>query len=204
MKTKKIIIFASGTGSNFQALHQSPLLNDIPACITALVTDNPGSGALAYARSHHIEPVILSPVDYDHLDDYILELDNKLTALEPDIIALAGYLKKIPDPVVHKYRGKIINIHPSLLPEYGGKNWYGLRVHQAVIENKDKESGCTVHYVSEIYDDGPIIAQAKVPVSDDDTAESLAKKVLKQEHKLYPKVVKQLLTDKQTDPDQTQ
>lgn len=196
MKTKSIVIFASGTGSNFQALHQSPLLNDIPARITALLTDNPKSGALAYARTHHIQPVIIRPADYGHYNDYIHKLEEKLAALKPDIIVLAGYLKKIPDPVVHKYRGKIINIHPSLLPEYGGKYWYGIRVHQAVIANKDKESGCTVHYVSEIYDDGPIIAQAIVPVSDDDTAESLSKKVLKEEHKLYPKVVKQLLTEK--------
>lgn len=203
MKTKRIVIFASGTGSNFQALHQSPLLNDIPARITALLTDNPKSGALAYARLHNIETAIVRPGDYDHHDGYVHQLEEKLAALQPDIIVLAGYLKKIPEPVVDQYQGKIINIHPSLLPKYGGKNWYGIRVHQAVIENKEKESGCTVHHVTNIYDDGPIIAQAKVSVCDDDTAETLAGKVLKQEHKLYPKVIKQLLTENQTDPNLT-
>lgn len=203
MKTKKIVIFASGTGSNFQALHQSPLLNDIPAHITALLTDNPKSGALAYARLHNIEPVILRPGDYGQYDVYVHRLQEKLAALQPDIIVLAGYLKKIPDPVIDQYRGKIINIHPSLLPKYGGKNWYGIRVHQAVIDNNEKESGCTVHHVTDIYDGGPVIAQVKVPVSDDDTAETLAIKVLKQEHKLYPMVIKQLLTKNQTQTDKT-
>ena len=195
MRKKQITVFASGSGSNFKALHQSALKNEIPARITALVTDNADAGALAYARSHRIRNYLLSPSDFPDSESLTLRLEEILKIEAPDLITLAGYLKKIPQRIAGRYYGKIINIHPSLLPKYGGKGCYGMRVHRAVIDNGEKESGCTIHYVTKEYDKGPIIAQSRVPVNSDDTPESLAKKVQQQEHLLYPDVVRRLLSE---------
>ena len=194
MKRKNIVVFASGGGSNFKALHKATVKKEVPARITALISDNPDAGALEYARENDIRDIVLSPRDYDNPTEYEAELRAILEKESPKLIVLAGYLKKIPDEIVDLYKRKIINIHPALLPKYGGKGWYGMRVHRAVIENRDRESGCTIHYVTREYDEGPIIAQSKVPVREDDTAESLAARVLKQEHLLYPKIVRFLLT----------
>ncbi len=161
----------------------------------ALVCDNPEAGALDYAREHDIRSFLISPKEFDSPADYTKKLGDILDREAPHLIALAGYLKKIPDEIVGRYPKKIINIHPSLLPNYGGKGWYGMRVHQAVIDNREKESGCTIHYVTNDYDEGPVIAQVKVPVSSNDTAETLAAKVLRQEHLLYPKIVRFLLSN---------
>lgn len=194
MKNRNIVVFASGGGSNFKALHKATLKKEVPARITALISDNPDAGALKYARDNEIPGVVLSPGDYDNPMVYTDTLRKILEKESPRLIVLAGYLKKIPDEIVELYKRRIINIHPALLPKYGGKGWYGMRVHRAVIENRDKESGCTVHYVTRDYDEGPIIAQSRVPVRQHDTAESLAARVLKQEHLLYPKVVRFLLS----------
>jgi len=194
LKPKNIVVLASGTGSNFKALHKATVKKEVPARITALISDNPEAGALEYARENDIRGIVLSPRDYDNPTEYEAELRAILEKESPKLIVLAGYLKKIPDEIVDLYKRKIINIHPALLPKYGGKGWYGMRVHRAVIENRDRESGCTIHYVTREYDEGPIIAQSKVPVREDDTAESLAARVLKQEHLLYPKIVRFLLT----------
>jgi len=195
LRTKRITVFASGSGSNFKTLHQSVLNGEIPASITALISDNPKAGAVTYARSQNIRTHLLLPSDFDESAAYTQKLESILSLENPDLVVLAGYLKKIPDHIVAKFSGKIINIHPSLLPKYGGAGWYGMRVHRAVIENGEQESGCTIHYVNEIYDEGPIIAQSHVTVNPDDTPESLAKKVQQEEHKLYPRVVRQLLEE---------
>lgn len=121
--------------------------------------------------------------------DFASALIHSLEQFNADVIVLAGYLKKIPDAVIKKYKGRILNIHPSLLPKYGGKGFYGIKVHQAVVDQNEQESGCTVHLVTEVYDDGPILGQSKVSLSENETAESLAKKVLVLEHSLYPKVI---------------
>ena len=113
-----------------------------------------------------------------------------------DLIILAGYLKIIPKEIISIYKHKILNIHPSLLPKYGGKGFYGIKVHEQVINAKEKHSGATVHFVDEIYDNGPIIAQHRVHVSNDETAESLSRKVLEIEHKLFPYVVKKICENK--------
>jgi len=194
LKTKNIVVFASGTGSNFKALHQAILKKELPARITALISDNPDAGALAYARDNGIREIVITPSDFEP-DRYIQELGKILEDESPDLIVLAGYLKKIPDEIVDRYHRRIVNIHPALLPKYGGKGWYGMRVHRAVIENGDRESGCTIHYVTRVYDEGPVIAQVKVPVHEHDTAESLAARILKQEHQLYPKVIRFLLAE---------
>lgn len=193
MKKKRLTVFASGSGSNFKALHQAVLENEIPASITALISDNPKAKAIEYAKYCGISTYILSPKDFSEEAAWCKSLEAVLADGIPDLIVLAGFLKKIPEPILSQYPKKIINIHPSLLPKYGGKGWYGKHVHRAVIQNRDSESGCTVHWVNNIYDGGPVIAQKRVPVYPDDTPESLAERVLREEHRLYPKVVKELL-----------
>ncbi len=196
MSTKKrITVFASGSGSNFKAIHKSVLNNEIPASITALVSNKPQCGAVTYAQAQGIRTYLLSPDEYRQTSEYVQDLLNVLEDESPDLIVLAGYLKKIPDEVIDRYPRKIINIHPSLLPKFGGEGWYGMRVHHAVTETGESESGCTVHYINSIYDDGPIIAQKKVMVDKSDTPESLAKKVQQKEHELYPETVRDLIKD---------
>jgi len=155
-----------------------------------LIADRPEAGALERAELHGI-PTHIIDLKKPDTGKHLLHL---LSGLEPDLIVLAGYLKKIPDSIIEKYRGKIINIHPSLLPKYGGKGFYGMRVHQAVIENGEKASGCTVHFVDEIYDNGSVIEQVKVSVDKNESPDSLAKKILREEHKLLPRTIKKLLT----------
>ena len=118
---------------------------------------------------------------------------EKLKSWNAQVLILAGYVKKIPGEVISTFKNNILNIHPSLLPKYGGKGFYGLKVHEAVIENKEIETGCTVHIVTEEYDKGPILGQSIVEVLPTDTPDSLAKKVLEKEHELFPLVIKKHL-----------
>ena len=116
-----------------------------------------------------------------------------LNKISPDLIVLAGFLKKIPENIIHAFENKIINIHPSLLPKYGGKGMYGINVHRSVIKNKEQSSGLTIHYVDEKYDNGGIIFQKKTDITVNDTAETLSKKILLLEHQYYPKIIESLL-----------
>ena len=118
---------------------------------------------------------------------------NILKCIDPDLIVLAGFLWKIPSEMVKAFEGKMINIHPALLPKYGGKGMYGMKVHESVKINKDRESGITIHYVNEQYDEGAIIFQARVDISDSDTAEEIAKKVHQLEYEHFPRVIEELL-----------
>lgn len=187
---KNLVVFASGSGSNFQAIIDSIKEGTLDAGIAGLITDRPGIGAIQRAKS---ESIPVYTIKYNTQSSYTEQLIHKLDEWKPDLIILAGYLKKIPIAITEKYPNQIINIHPSLLPKYGGKGFYGLNVHKAVVDASEKESGCTVHFVNEFYDQGDIIEQKKVPVSPDDTPESLARKVLKEEHKLLPKVIAEIL-----------
>ena len=187
---KKLVIFASGSGSNFQAIIDAIESGYITAEIAGLVSNKEGIGAIERARNHNIPVAVIS--DSDH-EQFTSRLKQQLADWKPNLIILAGFLKKIPDEIVRLYRNKIINIHPALLPKHGGKGFYGLRVHRAVLEAGDQESGCTVHYVNENYDEGDVIRQAKVPVHQTDTPETLAARVLKEEHKLLPSVIKQII-----------
>lgn len=185
-----LVFFASGSGTNFQSVIDAINSGQLEARISGLITNRPEAGALERADKHNIPA---RTVDSSS-SDYEQKLIELLSDMEPDLIILAGYLRKIPSKIIEIYSGKIINIHPSLLPKYGGKGYYGMNVHRAVIENKERISGCTVHFVDEIYDNGQVIEQIEVPVSDDETAESLAEKVLRKEHELLPKTIKKLLT----------
>jgi phosphoribosylglycinamide formyltransferase-1 len=186
---KNIVVFASGSGSNFQSIIDATLSQQIPGKITGLITDRDDIKAIERAVKHDIPFKIIQPSMLGNAQDFASALIHSLEQFNADVIVLAGYLKKIPDAVIKKYEGRILNIHPSLLPKYGGKGFYGIKVHQAVVDHNEQESGCTVHLVTEVYDDGPILGQSKVSLSENETAESLAKKVLVLEHSLYPKVI---------------
>lgn len=187
-----IVVFASGSGTNFQSIIDAVENGDIAGRICGLITNKKGIQAIQRAKKHGIDHRYLNPPDFSSYSNYVEALQNQLKKWDPQLIALAGYMIKIPPEVIEEYNGQIVNIHPSLLPKYGGKGFYGMNVHQAVIENGETESGCTVHIVTEEYDKGPILGQRKVPVKKSDDPQTLAKRILKEEHKLFPEVIAQL------------
>lgn len=191
----RIAVFASHKGSNFQALHSKLLsLDSSPARITLCVSNNAHPGAFEYAASHGIETLRLSPSTYDDPHLYERDLLEALTSRNIDLIVLAGYMRRLPGDVVRRWSGRILNVHPALLPKFGGHGMYGINVHQAVLAAGESESGATVHLADAEYDTGPILAQEHVPVLPDDTPESLAARVLKAEHRLLPHVVLKMAT----------
>ncbi len=185
----RIAVFASGGGTNFQAILDAIQRGELPAEVCLLVTDRPTAGAIERARTHEIPVAILPPVEYETEEAYIHTLLERLDEHRINFIALAGYLKKIPAEIVQRYYGRMINIHPSLLPAFGGKGMYGIRVHRAVLEYGAQWTGATVHLVDEEYDHGAIILQEPVPVFPGDTPEELAARVLRVEHRLYPRAL---------------
>lgn len=192
---KKLTVFASGSGTNFQAIIDAVEQEELDATITGLITSRDQIGALARANRAGIPSKVIKPGHFRTEEGFAEALLEALKTFDPDLIVLAGYTVKIPGSVIRKYPDRILNIHPSLLPRYGGKGFYGMRVHEAVLRAGDNESGCTVHLVDEEYDRGRILAQRKVPVLSDDTPEELAHRVLEQEHQILPLTIQQLLTD---------
>lgn len=188
-----IVVFASGSGSNFLSIINSVKSGDLDAHLAGLISNRPGIGAINHASENSIPFEVISEKEFNSYQEYTELLISQLKEWDTDIIVLAGYLRKIPEQLIKEYPKRILNIHPSLLPKYGGKGFYGLKVHQAAIESGDSVSGCTVHLVSEEYDEGPILDQKEVEILPDDTPESLSKRVLSQEHILYPKVISNYL-----------
>lgn len=183
----RIVVLASGGGSNLEALatHLDRLGESRRAELVAVASDRRAAGALDRARGRGVEAVQLqTPATPDGEP-----LDACLNRLGADLVVLAGYLRLIPDAVVAAYRGRMVNVHPALLPAFGGAGMYGARVHQAVLDAGTRVSGPTVHFVDEVFDHGAIIAQWPVPVHAADSAASLAARVLRAEHALYPRVV---------------
>ena len=180
----RIAVLISGGGSNLKSLIES---QDSNYKIDIVIADR-DCGGLKIAENAAIEALLIDRKIYK--DKLFQEIDNKLVNI--DLIVLAGFLSIVDSSFIKKWSNKIINIHPSLLPKYGGKGMYGIHVHEAVIENKEKESGCTVHYVTDTIDGGDIIMQSRVEVKEDDTPEVLQKRVLVEEHKLLPSAVKKL------------
>ncbi len=181
-------VFASGGGTNLQALLDHP---STEWTVSLVLSNRPDAGALGRARSAGVaEAVMESGSEARPVGEQMLAA---LDAHDVDFILLAGYLRLVPGDVVQRYRDRMVNIHPGLLPAFGGKGMYGLRVHQAVLESGARITGPTVHLVDEVYDRGRILAQWPVPVKLDDTPESLASRVLEVEHKLYPRVVDHLV-----------
>jgi phosphoribosylglycinamide formyltransferase 1 len=181
----QVAVLASGGGSNLQALvdHLASLGERRAADVALVLASRGDAGALARAERHHIpHDVIASP---DAADAMLERLD----AHAIDLIVLAGYLKLVPDAVTRRFRGRVLNVHPALLPAFGGHGMYGMRVHRAVLASGARLSGATVHFVDEQYDRGPIVAQWPVPVFATDFPETLAARVLRVEHVLLPRVV---------------
>lgn len=191
----RLAVFASGGGSNLQALLDSFNLAGAefnpPVRVVLVVSDRADAGALERAQRAGVESVVLAlagrPIDYVARETLAV-----LESADVDLIALAGYLRLVPPAVVRHFRERILNIHPALLPAFGGKGMFGLRVHRAVINAGCTVSGATVHLVDEQYDEGPILAQWPVPVLAGDTPQALAARVLEVEHMLYPAAIEAL------------
>ena len=192
---KRCAVFASGGGSNFQSLIDRRNAGELRAELCVLVVNNSGAGAAQRARDNDIPVIHCAPSHFNEETAYEAVLMGHLEQYKADFIVLAGYMKKLPPSVVRKYRNRIINIHPGLLPAFGGKGMYGSRVHLAVLEYGAKVSGITVHFVDEEYDHGPVIYQTTVPVFDSDTPDVLAARVLAVEHASLWKVVNAVGTD---------
>lgn len=183
-------VFISGGGTNLQSLIDSCAGKDFPAEITFVMSSNEEAYGLERARKHSIPCRVIKRNEYDSSDAFSDAILEELRKHRVDIICLAGYMKLLPRKVVSTYRDFILNIHPALLPKFGGKGMYGMKVHQAVIAAGESESGPTAHLVDEIYDHGEIVTQKKVPVLPDDTPEVLQKRVLVAEHELYPEALR--------------
>lgn len=183
----RLAIFASGEGTNAQEFIDY-FKNRKDVAITLIVCNKKEAGVVKRAMNAGIETLIVDRDSFYNGTNVLNEIKQKA-----DFIVLAGFLWMIPENIIKAFAGKMVNIHPALLPNYGGKGMYGMKVHEAVIANKEKESGITIHYVNENYDEGEIIFQAKCPVEATDTAEMLAKKVHELEYKFYPKEVEKLL-----------
>ena len=185
----RIAIFASGAGSNAQKIIDR-FRNHPTIKVLLIVCNKPGAGVLSIAEKESIPALIIEKEKFFRGDAYVTELREK----NINFIVLAGFLWKIPVALIKAFTNNIINVHPALLPKYGGKGMYGHFVHEAVIAAGDKESGITIHYVDEIYDHGKIIFQEKCTVVPDETPETLAQKIHHLEHKHFPAVIEQLLT----------
>ena len=187
---KQIAIFASGAGSNAKNIIEYLNRTSNSAVKVSLVVCNkPGAGVLTIATNNNISSLIIDKEKF-HGNGYT----DELTAANIDFIVLAGFLWKIPPVLIKAFHGKMINIHPALLPKYGGKGMYGRFVHEAVLANKEKESGITIHYVDEVYDNGQIVLQATCLISHNETPETLEKRVQVLEHRHFPAAVAFLAT----------
>ena len=185
---KNIAIFASGEGTNAQHIIDHFKLSD-KIKIALIVSNRSTANVLERAKKSEIATLVIDRPSFYESDKTIEQLKTK----KIDFIVLAGFLWIIPENLIKAFPNKIINIHPALLPKYGGKGMFGMNVHQAVIEAKDKQSGISIHYVNEKYDEGKMISQHTCTLSENETAESLAKKIHELEHAHFPKVIEGLL-----------
>ena len=184
-------VFISGNGSNLQAIIDATSNGLIDGQICCVLSNKKEAYGLARAKKANIPTIVIEHLNYENREEFDNALLQSLQKYNPDLIVLAGFMRILTPVFIKPYLGKLINIHPSLLPKYPGLN-----THQKVIDNKDTEHGVTVHFVDEIYDHGPIILQKKVKVMETDTPESLAARVLKLEHELFPEVVKAFCENK--------
>jgi formyltetrahydrofolate-dependent phosphoribosylglycinamide formyltransferase len=189
----RIAVFASGGGTNFQALIDEINRGNLNAKIAGLISSRREAGAIMRAESHGIPSTVVKLDDYPDEHKFGEELNRILKKWDPALIVLAGYMLKVPANVIDAYPGRIINIHPALLPKFGGKGLYGIRVHRAVLAAGEAESGCSVHIVTNDYDEGPVVGQVTVPVEPGETPENLAARILIEEHKLLPRITGMLL-----------
>ena len=178
-------VLASGRGSNFQAILDSISSGFLKAEVAVLISDNPKAYALERARKHGIEALYINPKDFKDKDSYYFRIADELKDRSVGLVILAGFMRIVGKPLIEQYRNRIMNIHPAILPSFPG-----LHGQKQASDYGVKISGCTVHFVDEGIDTGPIIIQAAVPVYDDDTEESLSERILKHEHRIYPAAIK--------------
>lgn len=183
---KNIVILISGRGSNMQALLEAKL----PCRIAAVISNRVDAEGLSIAKAHGIPTAVVEHLNYADRDSFDTALAQSIDAFNPDFVALAGFMRILSAGFVARYHGRLINIHPSLLPAYGGLNTHARALHDGV-----KIHGCTVHFVTPDLDHGPIIIQAAVPVLQDDTEQTLAARVLHEEHRIYPQAMRWLCAD---------
>jgi len=189
MKKLKLLVLASGGGTNLQAVIDSIEQGKLNAEIKTVVSNNSKAFCLERARTHNIKAIHLSHKMFATAEEFDERLLSILKENEIDMIILAGYMKMLSPTIVRTYKNRILNIHPALLPSFGGEGMYGIHVHEAVINSGVRITGVTVHLVDEAYDHGIIIAQESMPVLDNDTPENLQQRVLEIEHKLYPQAI---------------
>jgi phosphoribosylglycinamide formyltransferase 1 len=189
LATIGIIIGPKGRGSNMLAIAKACERGEIPARVGVVISPIEDTPAVLNARAHGLNVAIVPPTEEGYGEALLHALEGC------GWVCLAGYLRLLPVEVLRAFPNRIINIHPALLPKFGGKGMYGIRVHQAVIDAGEKESGASVHYVTEHYDEGAVILQLRCPVQPDDTPESLAARVLEQEHKAYAMALRQLIEE---------
>lgn len=185
---KRIVVFASGSGSNAENLINYFNIGD-EAYVELVLTNNPNAKVLERCKNLNVSAMSFNRIGF-YEESHV---ESLLLSIQPDLIVLAGFLWKFPEKLLSLFPSKVINIHPALLPKYGGKGMYGMNVHRAAVHNKDKESGITIHYVNENYDEGAIIFQATCPIANSDTADDLAGKIHKLEMEHFPKVVSNIL-----------
>ncbi|TYB78642.1 phosphoribosylglycinamide formyltransferase [Bizionia myxarmorum] len=188
---KRIVIFASGSGTNAENLIRF-FQNNAHVEVTQVMTNNPHAKVLDRAKNLNISAFSFNRQAFSKSDDVL----NILKVFNPDLIVLAGFLWKFPEHIIAEFPNQIINIHPALLPKYGGKGMYGEHVHHAVVSNKEIETGISIHYVNEHYDEGALIFQATCPVLPTDSAQHIAEKIHTLEMEHFPKVVIKLLNEK--------
>jgi len=188
-KTLRLGVLVSGRGSNLQAIMDHIARGELDARVAVVISDLADAYALERARRAGIPAVAVPRADYATRAEFNRAVLEELRRREADLVILAGYLRILSDELVDAYQGRIMNIHPSLIPAFCGKGMHGLRVHQAALECGVKVSGATVHFVEKDVDTGPIIIQRAVPVEDDDTPETLAERILFQEHQIYSEAI---------------
>lgn len=195
---KRLAVLVSGGGSNLQSIIDSTkngILKGI-AEVSIVISNNPNAFGLQRANKENIKSIAF---DYKSMnpEEYDKQMLSVLKDYKVDLICMAGYLKKLPDIIVNEYKNKILNIHPALLPKFGGKGMYGHFVHEAVVKSKEKKSGATVHFADGNYDTGKVIIQNTIDILESDTADDVAKKVLGIEHEIYPQAIKKVIENKQ-------
>ena len=190
----RIVIMVSGGGTNLQAIIDEMEAKRLPGTeLCCVISNNKDAYAIERAKKHGISSKCISPSDFEDKKSFEEALLNELLSLNPDLIVLAGYLLILPKEVVHAFSGRIINIHPSLIPSFCGKGYYGLRVHEAALKRGVKVSGATVHFVDEGTDTGPILLQKAVEVREDDTPNTLQRRIMEEaEWKLLPEAIRMI------------